>query len=257
MLTISLVHPADREGIRLDARGVSFAFTIVAYMIVSMSPLQGVLVDRFGPRRVVLTSIPLFAASLAALYFTPTNLARLLRALGHRAGRGVGLWPLGYLQAVTPWFDRKLGLALGFANAGIGLGSTFVPMLVIGPMIAHYGWRHALLALAALVLFMSWPIVVLCLREPTAADARRHSSGREESLRHAFQEASVNRLSGTNVAFFMLGLTATSFVSQQVPLLREAGGRPQTAQLQTRSASACFSRASRWVSSSITSSRRV
>src|SRR5690606_15070895 len=40
---------------------VSFAFSLVAYMIVVMSPLQGMLVDRFGPRRVVLTSIPLFA----------------------------------------------------------------------------------------------------------------------------------------------------------------------------------------------------
>src|SRR4030095_6223955 len=115
---------------------VGFAFTIVAYMIVLMSPLQGFLVDRFGPRRVVLTSIPLFALSLAALYFTPPNLFvyYLLWAIVPVAG--IGLWPLGYLQAVTPWFDRKLGLALGCANAGIGLGSTLLPMLVIGPMIA-------------------------------------------------------------------------------------------------------------------------
>ena len=42
----------------------SFAFTIVAYMIVAMSPLQGFLVDRFGPRRVVLTSIPLLATRI-------------------------------------------------------------------------------------------------------------------------------------------------------------------------------------------------
>jgi len=53
---------------------VSFAFSLVAYMIVAMSPLLGMLVDRFGPRRVVLTSIPLFALSLAAIYFTPANI---------------------------------------------------------------------------------------------------------------------------------------------------------------------------------------
>src|SRR5690606_7028727 len=45
---------------------VSLAVTIVSYMIVLVSPLQGYLVDRFGPRRVVLTSIPLFALGLAA-----------------------------------------------------------------------------------------------------------------------------------------------------------------------------------------------
>ena len=118
-------------------------------MIVVMSPLQGMLVDRFGPRRVVLTSIPLFALSLAAIYFTPANIYvyYLLWAIVPVAG--LGLWPLGYLQAVTPWFDRKLGLALGCANAGIGVGSTFLPILVIGPIIAAYSWRHALLAIAA------------------------------------------------------------------------------------------------------------
>ena len=64
----------------------------------------GMLVDRFGPRRVVLTSIPLFALSLAALYFTPANIYvfYLLWALVPIAG--LGLWPLGYLQAVAPWF---------------------------------------------------------------------------------------------------------------------------------------------------------
>jgi MFS family permease len=74
---------------------VSLAFTIVAYMIVLMSPLQGVLVDRFGPRRVVLASIPLFSASLAALYFTPkissstTHSGPLCRSLQSGCGHWV------------------------------------------------------------------------------------------------------------------------------------------------------------------------
>ena len=91
----------------------------------------------------MLTSIPLFALSLAAIYFTPANLYvyYLLWAIVPVAG--IGLWPLGYLQAVTPWFDRKLGLALGCANAGIGLGSTLLPMFVIAPIIAAMTRRLA------------------------------------------------------------------------------------------------------------------
>ena len=55
--------------------------------------------------------------SLAAVYFTPNNIYiyYFLWALVPIAG--LGLWPLGYLQAVTPWFDRKLGLALGCTGA--------------------------------------------------------------------------------------------------------------------------------------------
>jgi len=206
---------------------VSFAFTLVAYMIVLMSPLQGFLVDRFGPRRVVLTSIPLFALSLAAIYFTPANIYvyYLLWAIVPVAG--LGLWPLGYLQAVTPWFDRKLGLALGSANAGIGLGSILLPMFVIGPLIRspEYGWRYAILTIAALVLFVSWPIVAYCLREPSAAEVatRRLSAAAKSfglSLREAAREPTFWML---NLGFFLLGVTATSLVTQQAPLLQDAG----------------------------------
>jgi len=213
---------------------VAFAFTIVAYMIVLVSPLQGLLVDRLGPRRVILTSIPLFAISLAALYFTPPNLLAFYVLWALVPVAALGLWPLGYLQAVSRWFDRKLGLALGVANAGIGLGSTFVPMIV-GPIIAQYSWRHALVVLAALILFISWPVVFFCLREPTAAEKASRKLEAKKAFGLSFPEARrETTFIVLNVAFFLLGLTATSIVSQQVPLLQEAGwSRPQAVQLQT------------------------
>jgi MFS family permease len=234
VLTVSpYIGPIEKE-FGWSRVQVSLAFTIVAYMIVLMSPLQGVLVDRFGPRRVVLASIPLFSASLAALYFTPNNLLVYYVLWGLVPVAAIGLWPLGYLQAVSRWFDRKLGLALGIANAGIGLGSTLVPMIV-GPIIAQYSWRHALLVLGALVLFVSWPVVYFFLREPTAAESAALKRDAKKAFGLTFPEA---RRESTfivlNVAFFLLGLTATSLVSQQVPLLQEAGWtRVQAVQLQT------------------------
>ena len=215
---------------------VSLAFTIVAYMIVFVSPLQGFLVDRFGPRRVILTSIPLFALSLAAIFFTPPNLFVYYFLWALVPVFGLGLWPLGYLQSVTPWFDRKLGLALGCANAGIGVGSTLLPLLVLGPIIAAYSWRHAVLAIALLVLFVSWPLVAYCLREPSAADvaARKLTAAGKAfglSFRDATREPTFMVLS---LGFFLLGVTATSLVSQQVPLLRDAGWTAaETTRLQT------------------------
>jgi MFS family permease len=235
-LTTSAYIPAIEKELGWTRVEVSFAFTIVAYLVVAMSPLQGWLVDRFGPRRVVLTSIPLFGLSLAALYFTPPSLFVYYVLWAIVPIAGVGLWPIAYLQSITPWFDRKLGLALGCANAGIGVGSTLLPILVIGPVIAAYGWRHALLALAALVVFVSWPVVAYCLREPAGADA---AAARERAAHRAFgitfaQAAREPTFLLLNVAFFLLGLTATSLVVQQVPLLREAGwSAAETTQLQT------------------------
>jgi MFS family permease len=235
-LTVTAYIPPIEREMGWARSDISFAFSLVAYMIVVMSPLQGFLVDRLGPRRVVLTSIPLFALSLAAIYFTPPNIYvyYLLWAIVPVAG--LGLWPLGYLQAVTPWFDRKLGLALGCANAGIGVGSTFLPMLLIGPMIAAYGWREAVLSVAALVLFVSWPVVAYCLREPSLADiAARRLTAAARSFGLSFREASREPTFWImNLGFFLLGVTATSLVTQQVPLLRDAGWTAEeTTRLQT------------------------
>jgi MFS family permease len=199
--------PAIERDLGWSRVEVSFAVTIVSWMIVLVSPLQGMLVDRFGPRRVVLASIPLFGLGLAAFYFQPPNLLIYYLLWASIPILSIGLWPLGYLQAVTRWFDRKLGFALGCANAGIGVGSTL-----------------AFLGLAALIVFVSWPTVFFCVREPAktgeAVKRPAESAAASMPLAKAVREPSFIIL---NAAFFMLGLTATGLVLQQVPLLVDAG----------------------------------
>jgi MFS family permease len=202
---------------------VSLAATIVSYMVVFVSPLQGFLVDRFGPRKVILTSIPLFSLGLASLYFLPDSLPLYYTIWVLIPISSIGLWPLGYLQAVSQWFERKLGLALGCANAGIGVGSTLVP-LIIAAFIATYDWRMAFLGLAAIVLFVTWPVTFFTIKEP-AADAHHDPAflarmNQGTVFGEAIKEPVFFMLCA---AFFLLGLTASSLVTQQVPLLIEAG----------------------------------
>jgi hypothetical protein len=109
-------------------------------------------------------------------------------------------------------------------------------MLVLGPMIAAYGWREALLTVAALVLFVSWPVVAYCLREPSAAEAAaRKLTAAGKSFGLSFQQAMREPTFWIlNIGFFLLGITATSLVTQQVPLLRDAGWTAvETTRLQT------------------------
>ncbi len=199
---------------------VSLAATIVSYMVVFVSPLQGFLVDRLGPRKVILTSIPLFALSLASLYWLPDSLPIYYTIWVLIPLFSIGLWPLGYLQAVSQWFEKKLGLALGCANAGIGVGSTIVP-LIVAALIAGYDWRTAFLGLAAIVFFITWPVTFFTIKELSGEEvqaAKRSASG--TPFRDAIREPVFFMLCA---AFFLLGLTATSLVTQQVPLLIEAG----------------------------------
>jgi MFS family permease len=229
VLTISAyIQPIEQE-FGWTRVQVAFAFTLVAYMIVLVSPVQGWCVDRFGARRTVLTSIPLFGLGLIALYFTPPNLLAFYALWALVPVLGLGLWPLGYLKAVTRWFDTRLGFALGCANAGIGVGSTLVPLFTAA-LIPVYGWRGALLGLGLLVIIVSWPAVFFLLREPTDAERAAMPQNNNSALGMSFAALKVEpSFILLNIVFFLLGVTATSLVSQQVPLLTEAGWTPESA----------------------------
>jgi MFS family permease len=83
---------------------------------------------------------------------------------------------------------------------------------------------------------VSWPVVAYCLREPSPAEVEaRRQTGAAKSFGLSFQDA---RREPTfwmlNLGFFLLGVTATSLVTQQAPLLQDAGWTPaETARLQT------------------------
>lgn len=207
---------------------VSLASVIISWLIVIVSPLQGILIDRFGARPVVLASIPAFAAGVAALYFLPANLGVFYLMWAIIPVLAVGLWPLAYLRAVSSWFERRLGLAIGIANAGIGIGSALVP-LIAGLLIAQYGWRSAYLGLAVIALVVTWPIAFAFLREQ-AGGVKQAAGEPAAPIGIAFREATRMRpywlLAG---AYFLLGIINTALITQQIPLLIDSGVTPATA----------------------------
>ena len=210
---------------------VSVALTIITYAILLVSPIQGALVDRFGSRRIVLTSIPMFALAVAMFYFLPANLLVFYVLAALIPILGFGLLPLSYLQAVSRWFDRRLGIALGIANSGIGVGSTVVPLIASALMLA-YGWREAFLGLAAIVLLVTWPVAYFGLREPgtgTQSGAAPGSSG-TPTFGLTFAESARQPAFRILIAVFLvLGLSTTGLITQLVPMLIDAGWSPARA----------------------------
>jgi hypothetical protein len=114
--------------------------------------------------------------------------------------------------------------------------SFFMDIVTVGGLFPFAGWRSAVLTLSLLIVFVSWPVVAYCLREPSAAEvAARKQAGASRSFGLSFEAA---RREPTfwmlNLGFFLLGVTATSLVTQQAPLLQDAGWTPaETARLQT------------------------
>ncbi|NED85908.1 MFS transporter, partial [Streptomyces sp. SID11233] len=129
---------------------------------------------------------------------------------------GLGLWPVSYLRLTAGWFERRLGLALGIANAGIGVGTVLVPLLTAW-LIGAFGWRTAFLGLGAVAL-LAFPVAFFHLTEPTPRATQVRTGG--DTLKVSAIRRPFWLILG---AFLLLGLVGSSITVYQIPLLLDAG----------------------------------
>jgi MFS family permease len=74
--------------------------------------------------------------------------------------------PIVYSKAITAWFDKERGLALGLATAGVGLGTAILP-LVANYLISHFGWRLGYVGIALMTWVIAGSMISLFIREPS------------------------------------------------------------------------------------------
>ena len=206
---------------------VSVGLSIVHFAILFLSVAQGYLIDRWGTRRLALPSIPAFAAGLAAFGFLPDSLAVYYALCAIVPALALGIWQPAYLRAIGGWFDRRLGLAIGFANAGIGLGGAIVP-LACGFLIATAGWRAAYWAMAATVLLVSFPMGWLFLRDAPAARRPEKPAEPAGSFAALLRARDFQWLVA---AFLLFGLFNGAIIAHQVPMLIDSGWTARRAAL--------------------------
>ncbi len=130
---------------------VSTAVVLAMLGMTVGAPLIGRGFDRFGYERVIATSVALFAALVYGMSLLPGSIIAL-GALGFVIGlAGSGTSMVAYAGVLPSWFDKKLGMALGLAGIGSGLGVGLSP-LISTKLIDAGGWRSAFVGMSVLVL---------------------------------------------------------------------------------------------------------
>ena len=132
----------------------------------------GRLVDRFGPRRLMLAGIVMAGGALIGLSYV-TSFGGFYLFYGFNALGYVCGGPLPNQVLLSRWFDRARGKAMGVAYLGIGFGGAIVPMLAFA-LTDALGWRAALRALGAIMIVIAAPAAFF-VREPAAPAAGRAS----------------------------------------------------------------------------------
>ena len=177
-----------------------------------LGPVEGFLVDKFGPRRMMFVGIPLMGVgyillsqidSLVALYVVYIFTITLGASFGTFA-------PVG--AAVANWFNKRRSRALGIMMSGVAVGgAVFLPLL--GILISSYGWRTTSIICGFIVIAIGLPASLVMRHKPEqygmvpdGIDLTIDGTGHAEN----HEEISLTGLESLRTsAFWLIGLSNT------------------------------------------------
>lgn len=167
-------------------------------------PIIGRLVDRYGQARVLMLGVPLLSLTLTSFYWAPLSLPLFIAQCAAVGITGAASYQFVYYSIVSLWFDRRLGMALGFAGVGTSIG-----FLIFTPLANHlirtYDWQTAYLVLGLVSAAVAIPNLLLYPRRSTSAagaSAPRAAPRRAETDDHGLSAGEALR----SVAFWRLAL---------------------------------------------------
>jgi MFS family permease len=124
----------------------------------------GMLMDRFGPRIVLLAGSSILGLGLVlASRASTVESFQFLYGVLVGAGGGAIFAPL--MATVTGWFDRHRSLAVSLVSAGMGVAPmTVAPIAAY--LVSKYDWRFAQLSIGLAVWVLLLPVALLVRRAP-------------------------------------------------------------------------------------------
>ncbi|MBI4311055.1 MAG: MFS transporter [Chloroflexi bacterium] len=222
---------------------VSWAFSLIRIEGGLTGPIEGYLVDKFGPRRVMLVGWIVFGLGFILLSTVHTLpqffVAFVITSLGTSIS---GFLPTA--TTVVHWFSRWRGTAIGVVLAGNSFGGVLVPLVALS--IETFGWRATAAGSGVLMILAGIPLSLVMRRRPEdygmlpdgaapgGAETGPSHTGSQDVRSLAGQEGEIPDLTVWQAlrtpAFWLLasahasGLTAWSAISVHlIPALVDSG----------------------------------
>ncbi|PLR86580.1 MFS transporter [Bacillus canaveralius] len=217
-------------------RGTVSAISFVSFLVFAVSqPIVGRLIDKLGVRKVFVISTFIVGASTLLSFFV-TSVWQLFVLYGIIASLGFGgASGVTASVAVTKWFLKKQGLALGLVEAGFGAGQmVIVPSSLF--LIDAYGWKWTVMILGVFLILVICPILAIFLKsEPSKAGLT--ALGSENTINVGSSTAEHKPVSKPNLAnrkfwfllipFFICGVTTSGLMDTHlIPFTQFCGFTP-------------------------------
>jgi MFS family permease len=195
------------------------AFACASFTLGLTSPVLGVLLDRFGPKRVIIPCAAAFGLAFASLALLQHSRLQLFATFILLGAVGNATAQMGYARVVSTWFERHRGLGLAVFMAGTTVGSIFVPPTALA-LIGRIGWRWTCVVLGSAPIAIATPLVLLVVRE---------KSGTVKGNAAPAYGASVGEAMGSRafwilaIMLFLTAMSTTGTITHLSPLLTDRG----------------------------------
>ena len=173
---------------------VSWAFGLLRIETGLLGPIQGWMLDRFGPRPVMYLGTLLFGSGLILL----GQIQELWHLFAALTVIAVGSSLASFLTintALAHWFVRKRARAMSVTSIGFGAGALVVPVLAWS--IATFGWRETAVFSGILAFCIGFPVAHLFRRSPQELGLNPDGDSDEDAARYA----AARRAAGTDYDF--------------------------------------------------------
>jgi len=162
-LTFSVYFSSVLTEFGWNRASVSLALSIFMLVSAVTIPIFGKLIDKYGPKRVILACVPLMGLSTLLLGRTNSLLEYyLLYGLGGISFSGAGFLPTTVL--VARWFYKKRTIAMSTFLSGYPF-SQIVLVPLSSYLITTYGWRTSYIIFGSIFLAIILPLLFFFLKE--------------------------------------------------------------------------------------------
>ena len=150
-----------RFGWSRTALSGAFAFSRVQGAIVG--PMEGILVDRLGSRRMVLVGYVIMGVGFVLMSQVESLWQFYVTFIVISLGSSLGGW-LAMITVVNNWFARQRSIAQAAATSGIHLGGFLVPVLALG--LEYHGFSWTTLGIGVFLLAIVGPAASVVRNRP-------------------------------------------------------------------------------------------
>jgi oxalate/formate antiporter len=163
----TLFTKSFQDNLHTTLPAIQITFSILIVLQTWLSPAQGYLVDKFGPRLLIAVGCVLSGLGWVTSAYV-TSLTGLYLTYGLFCGIGTGIVYIGIIGLMVRWFPDRRGFATGMVAAGYGFGAI-ATTFPIDTMLKSAGYQHTLVVFG-IIMGVVGAAAALMLRMPTSAD---------------------------------------------------------------------------------------